>query len=495
MASVTASLVATGALVVQAFALGAVLAALARDPRAGLAPLAWLVGATAVRALANGLGELITTRLAAPVRRALRRRALAVVLDRGRESGAEATAHLLTRGLDELETFLSTYVPALALALVAPVGVALVIGAEDWLSGVIVAVSALVLPVFMILLGLAARDEMDRRWRDQQRLATYVGDVVRGMRDLKSLNRSRDAVRSLDDAGEALTRSTMATLRVAFLSTFALELLSSLATALVALSLGLRLIHGGLSLERALVVLLLTPEVFAPLRRAAARYHDGTVGMSAAGDVLDLVERARPSGERPAPGAPPAITFASLRARPGLAAVDAVVAPGGRLTVRGPSGAGKTSLLRVLAGLADPHEGAVLIDGAPLARIDADAWRARVGWLDQDPTLRGVTTRDALTRGATASDAVLRDLLDDLGLDLALDEPLAGLELSAGERRRLALAGALVRDPLVLVLDEPTAHLDPGSAARVRAVIARSRATVIVAAHESVVEGPEVAVG
>ncbi len=470
------------------------LAALARDPSAGLTPLAWLVGATTVRALASGLGETITTRLAAPVRRDLRRRAVAVVLDRGREAGAEATTQLLTRGLDELEAFLSSYVPALVLALVAPVGVALVIGVEDWLSGVIVAVSALVLPVFMVLLGLAARDEMDRRWRDQQRLAAYLGDVVRGMRDLKSLNRSRDAVRSLDDAGEALTRSTMATLRVAFLSTFALELLSSLATALVALSLGLRLIHGGLSLERALVVLLLTPEVFAPLRRAAARYHDGTVGMSAAGDVLDLVERARPAGGRPAPAAPPAITVAAVRARPSLAAVEALVGPGGRLTLRGPSGAGKTSLLRVVAGLADPHEGEVLVDGVPLARIDPDAWRARVGWLDQDPTLRGTTTRDALAPGGAASDATLRDLLDDLGLDLALDAPLVGLELSAGERRRLALAGALARDPLVLVLDEPTAHLDPASAARVRAVLARSRATVIVAAHERVVEGPEVAV-
>ncbi len=487
---------ATAALVVQAVAIAGAVSTLVGHSSGSLAGyLAWLLGATVVRAIALGASEPVVAALAAPVRRDLRQRAIRQLLRRGRTTTLDATVQLITRGIDEVESYLVASVPSLVLAALAPAALVVYLTARDWLSGLIVGLSALLLPVFMALLGLAAKDAMRERWRDQQRLAAYFGDVVRGMVVLKSVNRSRAALAGIDDVGAAFTRSTMATLRVAFLSSFALELLSSLATALVALVLGLRLVHGAISLDVALVVLLLTPEVFVPLRRAAAQYHASATGVAAAGDVLAMVERDLAGGNRPAPTGPPRLEFVDLVVRAGVAPVRARVEAGARLTVSGPSGIGKSTLAAVVAGLRDPHAGAVLVDGVDLAELDLDEWHRRVGWLAQEPVLRGETIRDAVAQGRVIDDSSIRHVLGALDLDLDLERPLnAGGTLSAGQRRRVGLAACLVSEPLVLILDEPTAHLDPVSEAAVRAAITASGATTLVVSHREVV-GDEIVLG
>ncbi len=478
-------LVRTVATIVQAVALaGAVTTLFATPSRSVAGYVTWLLAATAARALAAGGAEPLAATLAAPVRRDLRRRALHQVLRRGRPTTLDATVQLVTRGVDAVESYLATTVPSLALAALAPPVVIGYLVARDWLSGLIVAGSAALRPLFMPLLGRAAKEAMESRWRDQQRLAAYFGDVVRGMTVLKSFNRSHDAVERLDEVGAALERSTITTLRVAFLSSFALELLSSLATALVALVLGLRLVDGRVSLDVALTVLILTPEAFLPLRRAAAQYHASANGVAAAGEVLDLLERATPRGTGPAPTRPPRLEFADVVARPGLAPVRATIEPGSLATVTGPSGIGKSSLAAVLAGLRDPEAGHVLVDGVDLASVDVAAWQDRVGWVGQEPTLRGRTVRDAVRLDRDVDDDAVRAALSRLDLDLDLDRTVGETgTLSAGERRRVALAACLLDEPLVLILDEPTAHLDAASEAAVRAAVASSPATRVVLSH------------
>ena len=492
-AAVTIGVVSTGAIIVQAVALSTLLASVFHQPRAGLkTDVVVFAAATLVRALAGGLAEPVTSRIARPIRRTLRRRALDRALRDGPFATVDATVQLCTRGVDAIENYVARYVPSLTLATLAPVMLLAWLALHDVWSAVIVLVSVLLLPVFMVLLGLAARDQMDERWREQQRLAGYFGDVVRGMTVLKSFNRSSDALTNLDEVGDALERTTMATLRVAFLSGFALELLSSLATALVALVLGLRLLNGSLGLNVALAVLLLTPEVFLPLRRSAAQFHASSDGIAAASDLLAILERPDRSGTRVGADIAPDIELRAVvlaragRLGDGPLRVDAHIRAGTLTTITGPSGSGKTTLLRVIAGLERPAGGQVLVDGVDLATLSLDEWQRRIAWLPQEPTLPGATVREAVQMGITSiDDERILEALAAFDLELDLDRPLGegAKELSAGQRRRLALVRCVVRRPLLVVLDEPTAHLDDDSARLVTRAIASMTATRVVATH------------
>lgn len=491
--AVALGLVSTAAIIGQAVALATMLGSLFQRSNAGLAHEAGLfVVSSLVRALALALGTPMTQRIAAPLRRDLRARAMERVLESGPLRSVDATVQLFTRGIDAIESYVSSYVPALVLATLAPMVLVAWLALHDVLSGVIVLVSVLLLPVFMVLLGLEAKEKMEQRWREQQSLAGYFGDVVRGMTVLKSFNRSRDAVANLDEVGATLQRTTMGTLRVAFLSSFALELLSSLATALVALVLGLRLLNGSLGLSTALAVLLLTPEVFLPLRRSSAQFHASASGIAAATELLDYLERAEERATGSAPISPPALELRDVvlagasRDRSGARTVSAFIPAGSLVSVSGPSGSGKSTLLRAICALGGLEGGEILVDGVTLDSIDRQSWQRRVAWMPQDPTLPGDTVRDAVTMGdASIDDRRIRGAMADLDLDLDLDRRLGegSLELSAGQRRRLALVRCLVRDPLVLVLDEPLAHLDSESAALVQEVIGRLTMTRVVATH------------
>jgi len=486
--SVGLGMVASVALIVQASSLAALLGGVAAHRDASLArDVMWFCAATALRALAVGLNEPVNARIAAPLRRDLRRRLLDRVMRHGTPDTVDATVQLATTGVDAVESYVANYVPALVLSAMAPLVFLAFLVTRDPISGIIVAVAVGLLPVFMVLLGLAAKDKMDERWRDQQRLAGYFGDVVRGMGVLKAHSRARHALDQLDDVGRALQRITMSTLRVAFLSSFALELLSSLATALVALVLGIRLLDGSLRLTTALAVLLITPEVFLPLRRSAAQYHASADGIAAATTLLDLLGP-DDVGRRRATVTPPRVELREVPLRGGGSAdrVSAVV-PAGLLTVvRGPSGAGKTTLLRTVMGLEPSVRGEVVVDGVDLADLDVMAWRGEIAYLPQDPRLPGSSVREALTFGdATVDEAALLDALARVELDVELDRELGegANALSAGQRRRLALARCLVRRPSLLVLDEPTAHLDDASDRIVTELIRTLTMTRLVVSH------------
>ncbi|MFF4650313.1 thiol reductant ABC exporter subunit CydD [Streptomyces sp. NPDC001380] len=470
---------------------------------AGRAAVAWLTELAAHRACAAAKSELRTQLLDHAVR-----------LDPAGAAGGRRTGELTalaTRGMDALDDYFARYLPQLALAVVVPGLVLLRILGADWPSAVLVAATLPLIPLFMVLIGLATRGVTDRQWRTLARLSHHFLDVVAGLPDLKVFGRAKAQARAVARVTDDYRRATLRTLRIAFLSSFALELLSTLSVALVAVSVGFRLVDGTLGLETGLLVLVLAPEAYLPVRQVGVHYHASVEGLAAADRVFAVLETPPPpAGTAPAPGlAGAAVTAAGItvthpgRTAPALRGAGLSLAPGETVALTGPSGAGKSTLLSVLLGFTRPDAGTVRITAADgtvhdLADLDPDSWRRQIAWVPQRPRLFAGTVADNVRLARPdASDAEVRaalraahalDFTDRLprGGDTPLGE--GGTGLSAGQRQRIALARALLADdrPLVL-LDEPTAALDGESEAAVveavRALAADPRRTVLLVAH------------
>jgi ATP-binding cassette, subfamily C, bacterial CydD len=490
------------AMVVQAVALGVAVERLFLR-NAALADvstqLELLVGATVVRAAVAWALESGGRATSLVVAARLRRRLVAHLLEvRPRETPVGELAAAAVTGLDALGPYFARFLPQLVLSVAVPVVVFAWVVAHDPLSAVVMACTLPLIPIFGILVGKVTEARTLRRFRTLTVLSSYFLDVVRGLPTLRAFGRGGAQAERVGAISEAYRRETMSTLRIAFLSALVLELAATLSVAVIAVEIGLRLVDGGIALAPALAVLVLAPEFYGPLRSAAAQFHASADGLAAAQRVFALLDR-EPAVRRPAhPHRVPDLTTATIglrsvtvqypgRDEPALAALTAVLAPRAVVAVAGPSGIGKTTLLEILLRLREPSTGSVLVDDVDLADIDPDEWQRHVAWVPQRPRLAAGTVRDALRAGAAATDEQLLRALELAGaayiapLDQMLGERTP---LSAGEIRRLALARALVRDPLLLVLDEPTTHLDANSAELIVLAIASLDCRVVVATHD-----------
>ena len=457
--------------------------------------IAVFAGATAVRAAVAWLLESGGRRTAVDVAATLRGRLVAHLID-ARPGGA-AVGELATAsvsGLDALGPYFGKFLPQLVLSCAVPAIVFAWVVWHDLTSALVMALTLPLIPVFGILVGKVTERRTMRRFRTLAVLSTYFLDVVRGLPTLRAFNRTP----AVAEVSERYRRETMATLRVGFLSALVLELAATVSTAAIAVEIGLRLVDGGITLAPALAVLVLAPEFYGPLRAAAAQFHASADGLAAALRVFELLDLppAVRAPERPLPvpdlrGATIRIEALGLRyagrSRPAVAGLSALVRPGERVALSGPSGAGKTSLLQILLRLVDQTEGRVMIGDVDLRDLAPAEWHRSLAWLPQRPQLPAGTVREAL--GAEIDDARLRRALEQAGATFVdLDRELGErTRLSFGEIRRLALARALARDAPLLILDEPTTHLDPTSAAIVvDAIRALPRTTtVVVATHDA----------
>jgi ATP-binding cassette, subfamily C, bacterial CydD len=480
-------------------------------------PLGLLAVVVAGRALVAAGFELSGRRAAGRVMRDLRARLGEHVLRarptglRDRRAGELVTAAV--QGVDALEAYFARYLPQTVLAVVVPLLLVAWVLPRDLAAGIVLLVTVPLVPVFMVLIGLAARESSERRLRTLSRLGAHFVDVVCGLETLRAHDRDGEQAATLAAAGEAYRSETMATLRVAFLSSLVLELCAMLGTALVAATVGIQLAEGRLSLRTGLAVLILAPELYQPIRQLGAQFHAGADGLAAAGQILAVL--AEPAAVRapvrPRPAPDPAVAEVVLddvtvshpgRGRPVLAGVSLRLEPGERVALVGASGEGKTTLAALVLRLLDPDSGAVRCDGTDLREVDPAAWRRRLAWVPQRPTIFAATLEENVRLGAgdAPADAV-RAAISAAALDpvvAALPNGLAtrigegGRRLSAGETQRVALARAFLRDAPLLVLDEPTAHLDAESARSIGAAIERlavGRTTLLV------VHNPELAAG
>ncbi|NJP88092.1 thiol reductant ABC exporter subunit CydD [Nonomuraea sp. FMUSA5-5] len=481
-----------------------------------LAVLAAVVGVRALLAWTQGV---FAGRTATGVKSALRHR----LLERLRELGpARLAAHrsgelvtLAGRGLDGLDNYLTGYLPAIAVAAVVPVAVLIRLFAADLASAVIVLVTLPLIPVFGALVGMTTKAVTERQFVALSRLGGHFLDVVRGLPTLRAFGRARYQAGVIRQIADAHRSATMRTLRVAFLSSLVLELCASLSLALVAVPIGLRLLGGSLDLTTALLVLLLAPEAYLPLRAMGTRFHASMEGVAAADAAFAVLDR---SADEPEPTSragrdlepareAPEIRLENVTVRyPGrdgaaLENVSLTIGPRERVALVGESGGGKSTLLHLILGFVQPTAGRVLVDGTDLRELDLASWRARLAFVAQRPHLFATSVADNIRLGAPAATpedvrraaaAAHADFVDSLpqGFDTLVGE--RGTNFSAGQRQRIALARAFCRpDASVLLLDEPTARLDGRSEAAVvsgTAELSRGRTAVIVAHRPAMID-------
>ncbi|THV27217.1 thiol reductant ABC exporter subunit CydD [Glycomyces paridis] len=513
-------------LIAGAFAGGEDLAAL--TPR--LVALAAVLGA---RALLASVQEAAAHRAAAGIKAGLRRQALEHLMrtpSDGRSSGA--TAALLVRGLDALDDYFARYLPQLVLAALVPVAVVAVMLAAYPPAALIVLVTLPLIPLFGVLIGLYTRARAERQWDATAHLAHHFADLVAGLPTLKAFGRAAKQSGAIGATTGDYRRRSMSLLRVAFCSALVLELAASLSVAVVAVTVGVQLVDGGLAgaagLQTALLVLILAPEAYLPLRNVGAHYHASAEGLAAAERVFAILaepaeRRGEPEPEPVATGAPaqqgsaataltsvpamrttldraPTIMFRrTVFAYPGRGPLPerSLTIPAGRTTVlTAPSGAGKSTLMAALVGFRTPASGSIAFDDTDLSDLDLATVRRSIAWLPQRPVLVDGTVAEnvSLAVPGPASDPAVARAIAAAHAPAANRRVAAnGAGLSAGEAARVGLARLLLRadllDPPVLLLDEPTAHLDTDTERAVLDALApyRDGRTVLIASHRPAV--------
>jgi len=464
----------------------------------GLATTLVLLGVVLVgRAALMWLTTWLAHRSAAAVKSQLRHDIMAATLDQPGGTSSASLVTLMTQGLDGLDGYFSKYLPQLVLAVTVPLLAGAVILYSDWTSALIIAVTVPLIPLFMAMVGWTTEARVRRRYRYQTRLARHFADLVAGLPTLQVFGRAKAQAEGLRRTEDANRSETMGTLRISFLSALVLELVSTLSVAIVAVTIGTRLVYYGIDFRTALFVLILAPEVYLPIRQVGVHYHDSADGIAAAEAAFVEIDRMRAQLPDAAVGQGPIVVDALTHSYGDVVALPAtsfVLAPGEVVALSGPSGGGKSTLLAALLGFLTPTAGSVTVDGLGPDATSGRMWRRRFAYVAQTPGMIAGTVGDNVRLAdPQAGDDEVREVLaaagaPDLELDHQVGDEAEGL--SAGERRRVGIARALLRirrDADVLVLDEPTAGLDADSEATVVESVRASGASAIVVSHRPAV--------
>ncbi|MGW8143545.1 MAG: thiol reductant ABC exporter subunit CydD, partial [Anaerolineales bacterium] len=417
------------------------------------------------------------------------------------ESGTSRSGELvqiLNQGVEALEAYYSQYLPQLALSVLVPLTILLFIIPVDRLSGLLLILTAPLIPLFMVLIGDRADELTKRQWSALKWMSSYFLDVLQGLSTLKVFGRSKDQVEIIARIGEKYRHTTMGVLRVTFLSALALEWLAMLSTAVVAVEIGLRLLYGRLDFEQAFFVLLLTPEFYLPLRLLGAKFHAGMAGVAAAASIFEILESHPDQNISKVESSqsfhltnsfhpdPVSIEFKQVHFR--FSDEETVLEdisfllPAGKVTALvGPSGAGKSTIADLLLRFIRPQEGEIFINNFPIMTIPEDAYLSQVSWVSQNPYLFNASVAENIRLARpdanldevklAAKDAQAHEFVSQLpqGYNTQIGE--RGTRLSAGQVQRIAIARAFLKQSPLLILDEATANLDPGGADKINSAM------------------------
>lgn len=476
-----------GMLIIQAALLSAVIKRAFLDDAllADLIPYFMMLLVVIIMRVALNFGEAFTAKqIAIRVKRDLRQRLMAHVIVLGPSyMVAERSGEMvntLTEGIEALEAYFRDYLPGLFNALFIPAIMLFIVFPIDLITGIILFVTAPLIPLFMALIGMLAGQVARQQYGAMSRMSAHFLDVLQGLTTLKLFNRSQRQVQTIQRITDDFRAATMGVLRIAFLSAFWLELMATISVALVAVEIGVRLLYGGIGFEQALFLLIIAPDYYAPLRALGAKFHAGTEGTAASKRIFAILET------QPAvvvsENAQSISTIETIRFedvsvsygadRHALHDVSFEIRAGEKVAIVGASGAGKSTIANLLLGFIRPTQGRILVNGIDFTHIDLRAWRERVAWVSQTPYLFNTTIRENIGMGLTVDDDALQTAAKHAhahdfimtfpdGYDTVVGEK--GSRLSGGQAQRIALARAFLRNAPLVILDEATANLDLAS--------------------------------
>ena len=462
-------------------------------------------------------GEVSSASLAVKVKKNLRDLTLKKLFRLGPaylegEASGELTSSV-TQGIESIDAYFSQFIPQVILAGVAPLMILFIVLPMDWISGLILLLTAPLIPFFLYLVGRATERVTGRQFTALSRMSAFFLDTLQALSTLKQFGRSQDRLREVSKVNQDYRTATMEVLKITFLSSLALEMLGTLSTALVAVQIGLRLLHGGIPYEQALFILVITPEFYLPLRNLGLRYHAAMNGVGAAGrifSILAIPEMGHTSsgsanelldGREKIPDPKICIEFRNVSYERGdrneqvLENINCRFPANQVTALAGLSGAGKTTLTQLLMGFLIPKTGEILLNGSPLSKVQVESWRRQISWVPQQASLfEDTVLANLLAARGNASEkqveeaarrAGMHDLISNLPDGYLTRVGEGGARFSGGERTRLAFARALLRESPVVVLDEPTANLDVELERTLQEVIRGlgSERTVILIAH------------
>ena len=475
--------------------------------------LAALLFIAVARAGLTWATDVTANRAAGQVKRGLRERFFAHVLALGpayvRDERTGELVNTAVEGIESLDAYFSQYLPQLALTVLVPVTFLILVFPLDFLSGLVLLLTAPIIPVFMILIGNLADALTRKQWQSLSRMSAHFLDALQGLTTLKLFGRAKEQVQVIAQISDRFRDTTLGVLRVAFLSALVQEMVATISTAVVAVEIGLRLLYGHLSFEQAFFVLILAPEFYLPLRLLGTRFHASVAGVTAARRIFEVLESRQ--GDKVAPLPRPLVSLSTISfddvhyaydegERPALNGISFQMEAGQRVALVGPSGAGKSTVAQLLLRFIEPQRGEIEVNSTRLADVPASEWRRQVAWVSQSPYLFNMSVAEniRLARPNATSDEIIRaaqlahahEFIQALlqSYDTVIGE--RGARLSGGQAQRIALARAFLKDAPLLILDEATSNLDPETEASLQEATVRlmqGRMTLVIAHRLSTV--------
>jgi ATP-binding cassette subfamily C protein CydCD len=405
--------------------------------------------------------------------------------------GSAGLSLLITKGINDLDGYFSKFLPQLFIAAIIPLTVGITIAVQDWQAGVIVLLTLPLIPIFGILIGRFTASATEKKWRSLGILSTYFLDLLSGLTTLKVYGREKIQSAKLKEVGDSYRKETMSVLRISFLSSLALELVATLSVALLAVSIGLRLVNGSIALQTGLFILIIAPEVYWPIRQVAGYFHAAADGLNAFEKLFKILDRPAVNRGRSFKRLN-AITWSQLTVeypdRAPLQIPSGQISAGSTQLLIGPSGVGKSTLANILLGFVQPTSGELLFStengDIPLSEIAAIDLHKQISWLPQEPKFPIGTVAQILRHAKpSATDNELEEILREVDLNISdlssgLGTQLGNLKqpLSIGQLRKIALARALLKDCQLLILDEPTASVDDVSEEIISKILSKKAA-------------------